>query len=147
VTALLRVDLVIVAAAIGAGIHGALVPEHFDERTGAGAGFVAAAVLLAPLAIALTLRPTSRVVICAAAVVFAALLGSYALAVTSGVPVLHPEVEPVNGLALFTKAVEAAGLAAASTLLWRRPPGVALSPTERNLTWTSHGLHARFRSS
>jgi hypothetical protein len=43
------------------------------------------------------------------------------LAVTTGVPVLHPEPEPVDGLALFTKAVEATGLAAALNLL--RPKG------------------------
>jgi len=116
----LRVDVVILAGAISAGIHGALAPEHFDEGTGAGAGFVVAAVVLAALALALTLRPTSRVLVGSAAAVFAALIGSYALAVTSGVPVLHPEVEPVNGLALFTKVVEAAGLAAAASLLRRR---------------------------
>ena len=116
----LRVDVVILAGAISAGIHGALAPEHFDEGTGAGAGFVVAAVVLAALALALTLRPTSRVLVGSAAAVFAALIGSYALAVTSGVPVLHPEVEPVNGLALFTKAVEAAGLAVAASLLRRR---------------------------
>jgi len=116
----LRVDVVILAGAISAGIHGALAPEHFDEGTGAGAGFVVAAVVLAALALALTLRPTSRVLVGSAAAVFAALIGSYALAVTSGVPVLHPEVEPVNGLALFTKAVEAAGLAVAGSLLRRR---------------------------
>ena len=116
----LRVDVVILAGAISAGIHGALAPEHFDEGTGAGAGFVVAAVVPAALALALTLRPTSRVLVGSAAAVFAALIGSYALAVTSGVPVLHPEVEPVNGLALFTKAVEAAGLAVAGSLLRRR---------------------------
>ena len=29
---------------------------------------------------------------------------------TTGVPVLHPDVEPVEGLALATKAIEAVGL-------------------------------------
>jgi hypothetical protein len=42
--------------------------------------------------------------------VFAGLLGSYALVLTTGFPLLHPEREAVDGLALFTKAVEAAGL-------------------------------------
>ena len=38
---------------------------------------------------------------------------SYALAITTGLPVLHPDPEPVDGLALATKAIEAAGLLAA----------------------------------
>jgi hypothetical protein len=32
---------------------------------------------------------------------------------------LHPEPEPVDGLALATKAFEAIGLAAASSVRWR----------------------------
>ena len=47
---------------------------------------------------------------------------AYAAAITTGLPLLHPEPEPVNGLALFTKAVEAVGLVAATELL--RPKGV-----------------------
>jgi hypothetical protein len=45
----LRADVVILACAISAGIHGALVPGHFEEGAGAGLGFVLAAVLLAAL--------------------------------------------------------------------------------------------------
>ena len=47
------------------------------------------------------------------------LLAAYALATTTGVPALHPEVEPVEGLALVTKAVEGAGLLAAALVLLR----------------------------
>jgi hypothetical protein len=117
----LRADLVILSCAISAGIHGALSPEHFDEGTGPGVGFVAATLLLAGLVVALTLRPHSTVALGGAALVLAGLIGSYALAVTTGVPVLHPEVEPVDSLALVTNAIEAGGLAAAASLLWRRP--------------------------
>jgi hypothetical protein len=53
--------------------------------------------------------------------VFAGLIGAYALAITSGVPVVHPEREPVEGIALVTKAIEALGLVAATILLRRRP--------------------------
>jgi uncharacterized membrane protein YozB (DUF420 family) len=45
---------------------------------------------------------------------------AYVLAVTTGVPVLHPDAEPVDGLALVTKAIEVAGLLAAWSLI-RRP--------------------------
>ena len=116
----LRGDAVILACAVSAGIHGALVPGHLDEGAGAGLGFVAATVALAGLVIWLTARPASWLGLVAAAAVFVGLLASYALAVTSGLPVLHPEPEPVDGLALATKAIEVVGLAAASSLLWRR---------------------------
>jgi hypothetical protein len=65
----LRSDLVIVACAISAGIHGALTPSH---------------------------------------------------AITTGVPLLHPHPEPVDGLALATKGIEVVGLLVATRLLRRR---------------------------
>ena len=55
----LRVDVVILACAISAGIHGALVPEHFEEGTRRRASASSSRPsLLAALAVALTLRPT-----------------------------------------------------------------------------------------
>jgi hypothetical protein len=116
-------DLVIVACAISAGIHAALSPEHFREGTGAGVGFLAAALILAAVAVGLTRRPGSALLLGVAAASLAGLLGSYALAATTGLPLLHPEPEPVTGLALFTKGVEAVGLlAAASSLTAFSPP-------------------------
>jgi hypothetical protein len=116
-------DLVIVACAISAGIHAALAPEHFRESTAAGVGFLAAAVILAAVAAALTRRPGSALLLGVGAASFAGLLGSYALAATTGLPLLHPEPEPVTGLALFTKGVEAVGLfAAANSLTAFSPP-------------------------
>jgi hypothetical protein len=116
----LRLDIVILTCAISAGIHAALVPIHFEETAAAGVGFVVAAVLLGLLAVVLT-RQLSQAALAVAVLVFAGLIGSYALAVTTGLPVLHPDVEPVEGLALFTKAVELVGLAAAAALLRHRP--------------------------
>jgi len=113
----LRRDVVIVACAVSAGIHGALVPEHFAEGMPAGVGFVASTALLAGIAFALTLRPAGAPALAGAALVFAGLLVSYALAVTTGFPVLHPEPEPVDGLALATKAFEVVGLLTAVSLL------------------------------
>jgi hypothetical protein len=116
-------DVVIVACAISAGIHAALAPEHFREGMGAGVGFLAAALILAAVAVGLTRRPGSGLLLGVAAASLAGLLGSYALAATTGLPLLHPEPEPVTGLALFTKGVEAVGLlAAASSLTAFSPP-------------------------
>ena len=120
----MRRDLVILTCAISAGIHGALAPEHFTEGAGAGIGFVAATVALAGLAIALTVRPARALGLTAAMLVFAGLLASYALAITTGVPLLHPDREPADALALATKAIEAVGLLAAWSLL--RRPSLAL---------------------
>ena len=112
-------NLVILACAASAGIHGALVPDHFAEGVGPGVGFVAATALLAVFATAITLRPASEVAVAGAAFVLIGLLASYVLATTTGLPVLHPEPEPIDGLAVATKAIEAAGLLAAASLLWR----------------------------
>jgi hypothetical protein len=130
----LRGDVVILACAISAGIHGALVPGHFDEGIGAGLGFVAATVALAGLVVWLTWRPANASALAAAALTFGGLLASYALATTTGLPVLHPDPEPVDGLALVTKGIEAAGLLAASGLLWRPRVAATLPPPRGRLT-------------
>lgn len=115
----LRGHIVVLASAISAGIHGALAPEHFEEGAGVGLGFVMATVLLIGLAVWLTLRPHDRRGIADAALVFAGLIASYALATTTGLPIVHPDPEPVDGLAVATKAIEVVGLLAATSLLWR----------------------------
>jgi hypothetical protein len=109
-------DVVILACAISAGVHGALMPVHFGEGLGPGVGFAAATVLLGAVAAAMTMRPASDYALVAAAVVLGGLLVSYALAATVGLPLVHPSPEPVDGLALATKAVEAVGLLAAASV-------------------------------
>ena len=127
-------DIVIVACAISAGIHAALAPEHFAESTAAGGGFLVAAVALAALAAALSLWPASTAALAGATVVFLGLLASYALAISTGLPLLHPEPEAIDGLALATKAVELAGLLAAGHLLGHGRPAVALvSPSPKGI--------------
>jgi hypothetical protein len=105
-------DLVIVACAISAGIHAALVPEHLEEGRAAGVAFGAAAVLLGGLALVLTRRP-GPLAHAATGAVFLGLLVAYGLALATGLPLVHPDPEPVEGLALVTKAIEAVGLLAA----------------------------------
>ena len=104
-------DVVILTCAISAGIHAALVPAH-------GASFVAATAALGGVVLALSLRPAGALPLGAAALL-AGLMGSYALAVTTGLPLVHPDAEPVDGLALATKAIEAVGLATALALIPR----------------------------
>ena len=117
-------NVLIVVCAISAGTHAALTPEHFADGRGAGLGFLSATVLLAALAVALTRRP-SPTALRGSAVVLVGLLVSYVLATTTGLPLLHPDVEPVDSLALATKAIEVVGLLAAVHLLVRGRPAVA----------------------
>jgi hypothetical protein len=115
----LRIDIVILVCATSAGVHGALVKDHLREGTGAGVGFVVATVLLAVVALILT-HNQAPFVVGGTAVILAGLIVSYALVITTGVPVLHPDVEAVNGLALFSKTIEVLGLVTATSLI-RRP--------------------------
>ena len=114
-------DALIVSCAVSAGIHGALTPEHLREEPATGIGFLVSTVLLVALCVATTLRPASGSAVVAAGALLAVLIVAYAFAVTTGVPVVHPDVEPADGLALVTKAVELVGLAAA--LYVAAPPG------------------------
>jgi hypothetical protein len=123
----LRIRLVVLTGAISAGIHAGLVADHFEESAGAGLGFVVATVLLAVLTITLTRRPTVRALLATVAVL-AGLIASYALAITTGFPVLHPAPEALDGLALFTKATESVGLVLACSLL--RRPSLAFDITQ-----------------
>ena len=110
------------------------MPEHLDESMGAGLGFVVATVLLAALAVGLTLGIGSTGLVAAVAV-FAGLLASYGLAITTGLPLLHPEPEAVDALGLATKAVELVGLAAAGHLLLRgRTVALPITPRPKGRT-------------
>ena len=123
----LQRDILILACAISAGIHAALVPEHLEEGRAAAGGFAVSAVLLGALAIALTFGVTPFLLLAAGALM-TGLLVSYAFAITTGVPILHPDVEQVEVLALFTKAVEVAGLIAAADLLLGNLPDFIRHP-------------------
>jgi uncharacterized membrane protein len=111
----LRRDVLALTCAISAGIHAGLTPEHFEERFAAGLGFAVSAVLLAGIAVGLARSPSWWLVDGAVAVL-GGLLAAYAFAVTTGVPGLVPEAEPVDALALVTKAIEGIGLAVALSL-------------------------------
>ena len=115
----LRRDVVVAACAISAGVHAALVPEHFAESTAAGTGFLVSAVALGAVAVAVA-RAGSALAPAAAALLLAGLILAYVLATTTGVPVLQPEPEAVDGLALGTKAIELVGILAALGAVFAR---------------------------
>jgi hypothetical protein len=124
-------DLLVVVCAISAGIHGALVREHFAEGTGAGVGFLLATGVLSLLVVVLTCGTASTKALGGTAAVLAGLIASYELATSTGLPPLSPEPEAVDGLALATKAIEAVGLLASLHLLRRGRAAVALTLPRR----------------
>jgi hypothetical protein len=85
-------------------------------------GFVLASIAAAACAVLLTYRP-SRGALLATAAVFAGLIVGYLIVLAHGLPVLHPEREPVETLAVWTKVIEATGLTVAAGCL-RRPSAV-----------------------
>jgi hypothetical protein len=114
-----RRDGLIVCCAISAGVHAALVPEHVRESAVTGAGFALATAALVLVVIGLTVWPQRQAVTSVGALVLLGLVVSYAVASTSGIPILHPDVDPVDALGVLTKAVEVLGLGLALQL--RRP--------------------------
>ena len=113
----LRIDVVILACAVSAGIHG--------PRRGSLPGRNGSRDRLCRCNGSCRCRShadaqAAQFAFVAAAAILIGLIASYGLAISTGVPVLHPDVEAVDGLALFTKAVEVIGAVAAASLVRRR---------------------------
>jgi hypothetical protein len=119
----LEQSVVAVVCAISAGVHAALIREHLAENLGARLGFLAATIALGALAVVLGRRPASTATLAVAAGTFAGLIGAYAFAVTTGLPVLHPDADPLTTVGIATKAIETVGLLAASHALIHEPRG------------------------
>ena len=127
------VSVVVAICAASAGAHAALVPQHLDHELRLGIAFVAATAALLAAAAALTYRPDDATVAHATTVVLAALIGAYAVNVTTGLPWLSDGPETVDVVGLATKSVEVLGLLFAIHLAIspRSKAGVAHSPTRR----------------
>ena len=125
-------DLVLAACAISAGAHAALVPSHMEHDPQLGLAFVVAAGVLLTLGAAVVLSPDPARAARAAALVFAALIASYAAATTVGLPLLSVQPEPVDGVALVTKLVETVGLVFA--LKRNQTVGGRWSPTRQEVS-------------
>ena len=104
------VNVVVATCAASAGAHAALVPQHLDHEPRLGIAFVAATAVLLTAAAALTYRPDDATVAQATTVVLAALIGAYAVNVTTGLPWLSDGSEPVDLVGLATKSAEVIGL-------------------------------------
>src|SRR4029078_9951389 len=104
--------------------------EHVRARLTTGLVFLVSVPVLAVLCVVLVFRPGSRIAVGAAGATLAGLLVAYALFLAVGAPVLPPDREPADGLALVTKAIELVGLVAAVGLA---TPGVLAGRVPRPL--------------
>jgi hypothetical protein len=104
------VTVVVAMCAASAGAHAALIPQHLDHEPGLGIAFVAATAVLLATTAALTYRPDGATVAQTTTLVLAALIGAYAVNVTTGLPWLSDGPEPVDLVGLATKSVEGIGL-------------------------------------
>ena len=121
-----RANLLALAVAFSAGIHAALVPEHLEEMPRLGGLFVAAAAIGGFLAIALVSRPDDRRISFVAGLFCLGQIAAWALFVSVPVPGFPGTPEPIEPIALVSKAIEAAAVALALSLA---PPESHREPT------------------
>ena len=112
----LAARIVVLACAASAGAHAGLVPEHLRTEPRMGVAFLVAVALLLATGIAVARRPGDLRVTSAAALLFAGLIAAYTASRTTGIPVIGPDPESVDGVGVATNVVEALGLACALSL-------------------------------
>jgi hypothetical protein len=112
-----RIGLLALAVTFSAGIHAALVPEHLKEIPPLGYAFIAAAAVGGLIAAALVIRPADGRLPALAALFCLGQIGAWALFVTAPVPGFAGTPEPVETIALVSKAVESLGVALALPLI------------------------------
>ncbi len=105
-----RSGLLALAVTFSAGIHAALVPEHLKEMPPLGYSFIAAAVIGAVLAWALVSRPDDRRLPLLAGLFCLGQIATWVLFVTVPVPLFSGTPEPVEVIALVSKAAELLGI-------------------------------------
>ena len=107
--------LVVLAAAVSAGIHAGFVPEHLGEMPLLGVSFILAVLVLLAIGAAVAVRPEAQLPASLAAFLFAGLILAYVASRTNGLPVLEPAPERVDAIGIVTVTVQLIGVFAA---LW-----------------------------
>jgi hypothetical protein len=122
-----RTGLLALAVTFSAGIHAALVPEHLKEMPLLGDAFIVAAVIGGVIAVGLVSRPDDRRISLLAGLFCLGQIAAWALFVTTRMPFFSGTPEPVETIALVSKAAEAVGVALALRLLAAREPRPVLA--------------------
>jgi hypothetical protein len=112
----IRTGLLALAVAFSAGIHAALVPEHLKEMPPLGYAFIGAAAVGAVIAIALIMRTSERRMPLLAGLFCIGQILAWGMFVTVHVPLFSGTPEPVETIALVSKAAELVGLGLALRL-------------------------------
>jgi hypothetical protein len=102
--------------AASAGVHAALVPEHYREKPALGAAFAVSAVALAWAALLLRRPAGSRLTRIAPPAVLLGVAACYLLSRGTGLPLLIPEPEELDALGLVTTLAELLAAAVAVRL-------------------------------
>ena len=118
--------LAISAAIVSAVVHASLVPQHAASEPLLAAAFITATIALVVAAALLYARGGEPVAAGGTALLFVALIGSYILDRTVGLPLARAHetmhAAQLDTLGLATKAIEAIGAFAAVSLLFRHEP-------------------------
>ena len=112
-----RTGLLALAVTFSAGIHAALAPEHLKEMPPLGYAFIVAAAIGAVLAWALVSRPNDRRISLLAGIFCLGQIVTWVLFVTTSVPGFSGTPEPVESIALVSKAAELLGIVIALQLV------------------------------
>jgi hypothetical protein len=107
----------LLAGAVGAGVHAGLAPSHLGEWPPLGVAFLAAAVVVSAAVAALAVRPASVRAASGLGLLLAGLVAAYAATRLAPLPPLDPEREPLDAIGLCTNAIEAAGVVLAFRLV------------------------------
>ena len=125
------------ACAFSAGTHIALAPEHLSESTPLGLSFLGAAALLIALGLGAFARPRSMRLPLLIALLSATLIATYIASRSVGLPILHPEPEPVDAVGVTNKAAELVALILSLRLYRRNAAGTARCETQWRTRWTT----------
>jgi hypothetical protein len=107
----IRIGLLALAVTFSAGIHAALAPEHLKEMPPLGYAFIVAAVIGGAIAIALIVRPGDRRITLLAGLFCIGQILVWGMFVTIRVPLFSGTPEPIETIALVSKAAELVGVA------------------------------------
>jgi hypothetical protein len=108
--------VVVFACAASAGIHAGIVPEHLREEPRLGVAFILAVLVLLATGTAVAARPTAGPVAWIAALVLGGLIVGYVASRATGIPVLAPDPEAIDGIGAVAVGIELLGVAGALVL-------------------------------
>lgn len=108
--------MVVFACAASAGIHAGIVPEHLREEPRLGIAFIVAVLALIATGSAMAVRPSAAPVAWTAAIVLGGLILGYIASRTTGIPVLAPDREAIDGVGVVAVGIELLGLICALVL-------------------------------